>query len=106
MGLGVVSDLEQKEDFPRQNTLSASGGSFELSISRPTEAGDWTVRVGWFEDAGSGAAVSCLADKEFENLAPGHVYTFRPTADQVSIVGGSTAGDAKVVLGWDGVDGA
>jgi hypothetical protein len=100
-GIGVVSDPEQIDDFPHQHTLSATGGSFELSVARPDGAGTWTVRVGWFQDAGAGAEVSCLVDKELEPLAPGRVHPFTPTADRAVIVGGTPTADGKIVLGWD-----
>jgi hypothetical protein len=87
------------EGFPTQNVLVAQG-SFEMKISRSSNSPAGHIRVGWFEESGTGSSVSWSSTGGPDHELAAGVHELDVPSESFMLVG-STGEDGKMVAAWD-----
>jgi hypothetical protein len=87
------------EGSPTQNVLIAQG-SFEMQIARPSNSPVGHIRVGWFEESGTGSSVSWSSTGGTDHELAAGVHELDVPTESLMLVG-STGGGGKMVVAWD-----
>lgn len=87
------------EGFPTQYVLVAQG-DFEMQIARPSNSPVGNIRVGWFEEIGTGSTVSWSSTGGTDHELAAGVHDLDVPSESLMLVG-STGEDGKMVVAWD-----
>ena len=84
--------------LPTQNVLVAQG-SFELQIARPSNSPVGHIRVGWFEESGTGSSVSWSNTGGTDHELAAGVHDLDVPSESLMLVG-SPGEYGKIVVAW------
>jgi hypothetical protein len=89
----------EMDAFPTQNVLIAQG-SFEMRISRSSNSPAGRIRVGWFEEIGTGSSVSWSSTGGTDHELAAGVHELDVPSESFMLVG-STGEGGKMVAAWE-----